>query len=433
MSGDVKPGYKQTEVGVIPEDWEVKPLKKISPAQSVGLVINPSSYFDDNGTLPMLVGSNISENKINWESAKRISVESNNSIPASQLRAGDLVTVRVGAPGITAVVPPELDGCNCASVMIVRQHQTFHSHWLCYVMNSRVGLAQIEHVQYGTAQKQFNISDAINFSYPFPSFPEQEAIAEALSDADALIESLTQLIAKKRQIKQGAMQELLTGKRRLHGFANVTSGYKQTEVGLIPEDWAIRKLGTLLAEPPTYGINAPAISYDTRYPTYLRITDISDDGRFIEESKASVSHPEAGKYILNAGDLVLARTGASVGKSYLCIPTDGVLVFAGFLIRVRPNDEKLSSSYLKFYTQSRVYWNWVTVNSMRSGQPGINGQEYAVLPIPIPSTRVEQDAIAEVLSEMDAEITALETKLAKARQLKQGMMHNLLTGRIRLV
>jgi type I restriction enzyme, S subunit len=80
---------------------------------------------------------------------------------------------------------------------------------------------------------------------PVPPLPEQEAITEALSDADALIESLEQFIAKKRHLKQGAMQELLTGKRRLHGFANATIGYKQTEVGVIPEDWEVKRLGEL--------------------------------------------------------------------------------------------------------------------------------------------------------------------------------------------
>jgi len=224
---ELKPGYKQTEVGIIPADWTVLRLKQISPSQSVGLVINPSTYVEENGFVPMLVGSNIMPNKINWESARRISESSNELLPASRLAAGDLVVVRVGEPGIAAVVPPELDGCNCASVMIVRQHQRFDSRWLCYLMNSSVGLAQIGNVQYGTAQKQFNISDAINFRYSVPPLDEQKSIADALSDADALIEALDQLIAKKRQIKQGAMQELLTGKRRLPGF-----GGEWTEVAI---------------------------------------------------------------------------------------------------------------------------------------------------------------------------------------------------------
>jgi type I restriction enzyme, S subunit len=104
---DVKSGFMQTEVGVFPSDWELKQLKRISPTQSVGLVINPSTYVEDDGMIPMLVGSNIKANSINWGQARRISDASNKLIPASQLNAGDLVTVRVGEPGITAVVPPE--------------------------------------------------------------------------------------------------------------------------------------------------------------------------------------------------------------------------------------------------------------------------------------------------------------------------------------
>ena len=130
-------GYQQTELGNIPRDWRVRPLKKISPSQSVGLVINPSSYYDERGSIPMLVGSNVSANHIDWSNASRISDVDNSKLPASRLKAGDLVVVRVGEPGTTAVIPPELDGCNCASMMIVRQHHTFNSNWLSFLFNSK--------------------------------------------------------------------------------------------------------------------------------------------------------------------------------------------------------------------------------------------------------------------------------------------------------
>ncbi|MEQ1603070.1 MAG: restriction endonuclease subunit S [Methylophilaceae bacterium] len=209
-------------------------------------------------------------------------------------------------------------------------------------------------------------------------------------------------------------------------------GYKLTEVGVIPEDWKVHHLGGLLTGAPNYGINAPAISYDSRYPTYLRITDISEYGQFIDESKASVNHPLSGSYMLSEGDLVLARTGASVGKSYLYDHLDGELVFAGFLIRARPNPMKLEPKFLKYYTHSQPYWNWVKVNSMRSGQPGINGREFASLPLPLPPTKAEQEAIAEALSDADALIESLEQLISKKRHLKQGAMQELLTGKKRL-
>ena len=287
---EVIKGYKQTEIGVFPEEWEVKPLKKISPSQSVGLVINPSTYFDDNGTIPMLVGSNVSENHIDWMSANRITASSNKLIPASQLTTNDLVTVRVGEPGTTAVVPPELDGCNCASMMIVRKHPSFSSLWLCYIMNSQIGLQQIRNVQYGTAQKQFNISDAINFLYPFPTLSEQQAIAAALSDVDALLNSLDALIAKKRLIKQGAMQELLTGKKRLPGFSGEWKAQKLGEITEI-------KTGKKNNEDK---VESGAYPFFVRSQTIERINSYSFDGEAIlvpgEGGIGSIFHYINGKF-----------------------------------------------------------------------------------------------------------------------------------------
>ena len=213
---------------------------------------------------------------------------------------------------------------------------------------------------------------------------------------------------------------------------SIPPGYKQTEVGVIPDDWVVVSLGHCIRGNPTYGINAPAIPYDSRFPTYLRITDITDDGRYTEEAKASVTHGQASSYLLELGDLVFARTGASVGKSYLYNEKDGCLVFAGFLIRLRPDFDRLVPAYLWFYAQSNPYWNWVTVNSMRSGQPGINGREFASLPIPLPPTKAEQEAIAEALSDADAFIESLEQLIAKKHHIKQGAMQELLTGKKRL-
>jgi type I restriction enzyme S subunit len=179
-------------LGYMPSHWEVKRLKHISPSQSVGLVINPSSYVTDVG-VPFLYGGDISEGHISIENARRISPENSKLLEQSMLRTGDLVMVRVGYPGITAVVPEYLDGSNCASMMIVRRHPSFISDWLCYVMNSRASRAQVESVQYGAAQKQFNISHAVEFVYPLPPIEEQEQIVKYL---DHQTKRLTNLATK---------------------------------------------------------------------------------------------------------------------------------------------------------------------------------------------------------------------------------------------
>lgn len=208
-------------------------------------------------------------------------------------------------------------------------------------------------------------------------------------------------------------------------------GYKQTTIGVIPLQWEIQLLKNYLLERPDYGINAPAVPYSDRLPAYVRITDITEDGRLSLEKPVCVNHPHACEYFLKAGDIVLARTGASVGKSYLYKPNDGKLVFAGFLIRLQPDAERLLPSFLAAYLTTDNYWKWVRLMSQRSGQPGVNSQEYGQLPIPVPPL-AEQTAIATALSDVDALLNSLDQLIAKKRNLKQAAMQQLLTGQTRL-
>ena len=408
-------GYKQTEVGAIPDDWEVKPLKKISPSLSVGLVINPSSYFDKNCSIPMLVGSHVDENQINWESANRISEFSNNALPASRLSVGDLVTVRVGDPGITAVIPPELDGCNCASMMIVRKHSSFDSCWLCYVMNSKIGRSQIEHVQYGTAQKQFNISDAINFLYPVPPIAEQNLIARALSDTDALIESLEQLLAKKRQIKQGAMQELLRSKdtwdkEEIRNILTLIMDYRGRTPKKLGMEWGGGDIRALSAGNVKRGwIDFEAEAYFASEALYQKwmtqgVTKEND---------------------------ILVTTEAPLGNIAI-IPDSKKYILSQRVISLRTDPQIINSKYLYHYISSEIFQELLKKDSSGSTATGIQRLKLEKILIAFPSL-AEQQAIATILSDMDLEIGAIETKLTKARQLKQGMMHELLTGKIRLI
>jgi type I restriction enzyme, S subunit len=129
-------------------------------------------------------------------------------------------------------------------------------------------------------------------------------------------------------------------------------GYKQTEVGVIPEDWEVDRLGNCLFARPDYGINAAAVNYSDDLPVYIRITDITDDGYFSPEKLVSVKHRDSSMYKLEPNDFLFARTGASTGKTYLYNPDDGELIFAGFLIRARVNPKKLIPDFLANYTKT---------------------------------------------------------------------------------
>lgn len=177
-------------LGEIPAHWQTQRLRHISPYITVGVVVNPSSYISDHG-VPFLYGSDITEEGIRCEEARRVPLEvSRGELAKTCLRAGDVVTVRVGAPGVTAVVPPELDGANCASIMLARGASSFNSHWLAYSMNSSVGRAQVGLVQYGAAQEQFNISHAVDFWFAVPPLSEQHAIVEHIARETAKLDGM---------------------------------------------------------------------------------------------------------------------------------------------------------------------------------------------------------------------------------------------------
>jgi type I restriction enzyme S subunit len=160
----------------------------------------------------------------------------------------------------------------------------------------------------------------------------------------------------------------------------------------------------------------------------VRITDISADGHIRQDQKVSVDRNIKEKNYLKEGDIVLARTGASVGKAYKYKVEDGRLVFAGFLIRVRPDKRKLNAELLFQFLSSERYWGWVIFSSTRSGQPGINGNEYASLPISLPPTLKEQQKIADCLSSLDALIAAQTEKLDALKTHKKGLMQQLFPG-----
>lgn len=201
-------------LGAIPENWKVCRLKHISPFITVGIVVNPTTYVSEAGK-PFIYGGDIREGEIDWENSRRISEVSTNRNPKTKLRSGDLLTVRVGAPGVTSVVPKECEGGNCASVMLIRQGN-FSSDWLAFAMNTRTVRFQVEVVQYGAAQEQFNISHAINFWIPTPPRAEQDEIAEFILEKtkrfNSLIDKVKCAIECLKERRAALISAAVTGK-----------------------------------------------------------------------------------------------------------------------------------------------------------------------------------------------------------------------------
>ncbi len=416
---EVKPGYKQTEVGVIPDDWEVYPVMQMGDVLTgKALAVNAPGQ-----ARPYLRTKNVFDGRIVVDDVLTMPM-TDEQFANFRLRNGDVLLNEgqsldlVGRCSVYSDEYPE--PCAMQNQLLRFRARAgvsgvFASHLFRRCQQAGV-FAKVALQTTSIAHLGGSRFERLRLAWPKDEC-EQNAIAAALSDVDALHGGLERLVAKKRNLKQAAMQQLLTGQSRLPGFNG---------------EWEEKRLGDCLLSQPDYGINAAAVAFSDKLPTYIRITDISEHGRFCPDPRVSVKAASADQFYLHEGDVVFARTGASVGKSYVYDSRDGELVFAGFLIRVRPNSELLVPAFLAAYASTKPYWNWVRLMSMRSGQPGINGNEYAQLPLLLP-TLPEQTAIAKVLSDMDAELAALEQCRDKSRDLKQGMMQELLTGRTRLV
>ena len=256
------------------------------------------------------------------------------------------------------------------------------------------------------------------YAAPYPAQPEQKKIADCLSSLDELIAALACKVDALKTHKKGLMQQLFP----IEGETQPRLRFPEfRDAG----EWHDAQMGTLLMSSPDYGVNAAAVPFSENLPKYLRITDISEDGRYLPEKQVSVDFEATDGNYLDDGDIVLARTGASVGKSYQYRKQDGKLVFAGFLIRVKPHPKKVVSTYLANYLTSGHFWKWVAVTSARSGQPGINSTEYSSLTIPLPPTLSEQQSIASCLSGLDTLITTATQELQTLKTHKKGLMQQL--------
>jgi type I restriction enzyme S subunit len=273
----------------------------------------------------------------------------------------------------------------------------------------------------GRAHGLLNVSVTEFFkdvNLPVTDPKEQQKIADCLTSIDKLITAQTQKLDTLKTHKKGLMQQLFPAegetvpKLRFPEFRDTG-------------EWMEYQLGQCLSRHPEYGINAPAVPYSDKLPRYLRITDISEDGEIRQDQKVSVGKGVIDENYLDEGDVVLARTGASVGKAYKYRLKDGKLVFAGFLIRVKPDVKKLNSELLFQFLSTEQYWHWVNLTSARSGQPGINGNEYSLLPIPLPPTLNEQQKIADCLASVDELITVQTQKVDALKAYKKGLMQQL--------
>ena len=422
---NIREGYKRTEVGVIPIDWDIDKLSNLVEKITDGTHKTPT-YTDDG--VPFLRVTDIQKSKIDWNNVKYISEEEHRElIKRCNPEIGDILYSKNGTIGIPKIIDWNKEFSIFVSLCLIKmkkENNRLSNKYLEKYLASDSCMNQIRlRAKQGTVTN-LHLEEIRELIIPMPSIEEQERISLVLSSVDEQIEITDNLIEKTKELKKGLMQKLL-----IKGIGH--SRFKDTEIGKIPEKWEVTNLIDISQGKGEYGIGAVATEYVVGNPRYLRITDIGDESRLLFNDIKGLDDEEYEKYILKHNDIVFARTGNTTGKSYVYNTKDGDLVYAGFLIKFSINPKLANVNFIKYVIQSKRYWDWVNVMSTRSGQPGINSNEYAKLLIQIPSIE-EQNQIALVISSVDEKIEQYDSKKEKLQELKKGLMQKLLTGKVRV-
>ena len=416
----VPAGYKQTEVGVIPEDWDALML-----TEGINLVSGHhvmAEYYNSEGKgVPYLTGPADFPNG-------QIVISKFTVRPTSMCEYGDILITVKGSGAGTLI---ESDGFYCISrqLMSIKSHR-WNNRFLKYSM-----LQNAERIKSAASGliPGLSRSDILEQKLPIPSLLEQTAIANALSDVDALIGSLEALIAKKQAIKTATMQQLLTGRTRLPQFSRnpdgSPKGYKSSDLGEIPKDWEVQKIGTFTdctagGTPSTsissyWGGSNPWMSSGELH--LKRVFDVAGRITDLGLANSSTKYIPAESVLIGLAGQGKTRGTVAISKVALCTNQSVAAIFPS---------SNYHSEYLYYNLDSR-YEELRDLSTGDGGRGGLNLTIIRNLALPLPDVE-EQTAIATILSDMDEDIQSLEARLAKTRDLKQGMMQQLLTGKIRL-
>jgi type I restriction enzyme S subunit len=393
----MKPGYKQTEVGVIPEDWSDIPIREM--ATKVGSGITPSggsTRYKAYGR-PFVRSQNVGWGHLNLDELAYIDEATHAGFLGTEIQADDVLLNITGASiGRSSVADSRIAGGNVNQhVCIIRpdKFSVLPDMLSCYLI-SDYGQRQIDSFQAGGNRQGLNFQQVSSVRIPIPPLPEQTAIASALGDADEWIAALEKLIEKKRMVKQGAMQELLSGKRRLPGFSGEWEEKRLGEIADLYQPMTISASQFTEAGFPVYGANGVVGYYNQTNHQNWQVT-VTCRG-----STCGTVNRTVDKCWITGNAMVLnCDHNSNIDK-----------VFFYYVMCGQNLDDCITGT----------------------GQPQIVRGPLAAFEIDLPMILSEQTAIAAVLSDMDEEIGLLEEKLAKARLIKRGMMQALLTGRVRL-
>ncbi len=390
---ELMPGYKHSDVGVIPEDWSVRSLGEIATIKD-GTHQTPK--YQASG-VPFYSVEHVTSG--DFENTKFISEQEHQFLTRSfRIEKGDILMTRIGSIGECKLIDWDVRASFYVSLALLKIKDA-SAEYIAQYSNSSTFKREIElHSLQHATPKKINLGPISDVKIALPQTEaEQSAISQALSDVDALLATLDQVIAKKRDLKQAAMQQLLTGKARLPGFSG---------------EWEVKRLGEI-AHIKTGGRNNEDKVEDGQYPFFVR-------SEFIERINSYSHDCEA----------ILVPGEGRIGDIFHYI--NGRFDVHQRVYAITKFSSAISGRFVHFYL-SKNFGAWAMQNTVKATVDSLRLPTFQTFEMRLPPTFDEQTAIATILSEMDDELSVLESRRDKTRNIKQAMMQELLTGRTRLV
>ena len=420
-------GYKQTEIGTIPEDWEISELQNaVDFLDGLRRPVKSGDRAKISGIYPYYGASGIVDyvNDFIFDDELILLGEDGENILSRNLPLAFKVSGKIWVNNHAHVMKPKND---------------FDIGYLTDFLES----LDYSLLNSGTAQPKLNKQNCLKIKVAKPSLKEQTLIATALSDVDNLISELEKLITKKQAIKTATMQQLLTGKTRLPQFAlrddGTRKGYKQSELGAIPEDWDVKTYGEVFTFLSTSTNSRDDLSSDGDLG-YIHYGDIHTKWNnrldLDKQNLPKISRNLVSSALILDGDLIMADASEDyqgIGKSVEIFNIRNKKIVAGLHTFLLRDKNKILADGFRSYLHA-ISTVKAAFDRLATGLKvyGISKNNLTKIFLPVPSIE-EQTAIAKILADMDSEIQALEKRLVKTRQIKQGMMQELLTGKTRLV
>lgn len=437
LSHSIPDGYELTEHGVFPKEWDIKAIGEIASVSSGGTPNRKVKDFWD-GDIPWVTTTLINGNDISYAN-EFITKKGLESSSAKMCKAGSILMAMYGqgkTRGKAGVLT--IDASINQACAAIEVNSSDSGEYILHTLNYMY--EDIRELSNSGGQENLSSGIIKGIKLPLPSKSEQTAIANALSDVDALLTELEKLIAKKQAIKTATMQQLLTGTTRLPQFATFTEGAvegksqgqpkgtKPSELGEIPEDWDVDRIGDVSTVDPQNLGAGTSPDYEFEYISLEQV----DNGKLIGTTQYKFQDaPSRARRVLKHNDVLLSTVRPNL-KSHLFIrdKVKNLICSTGFAV-IRSGNIKLCSEFIFHHLFCHVINNQIEMLISGSNYPAINSNDVKNLKIAVPPIE-EQTAIATILSDMDNEIQTLGKRLAKTRQIKQGMMQELLTGRTRL-